>query len=251
MILVRPITPYIATLPYIINKRIPQQEIITRIDQGYPVAQTYGLGAPWTNDNHRHFKRGKICGENSPCLLPTQPYGELHYSVGPPYVVHKQDFLRIAESWTRLVPRVYEDYPYLLAEMYAYSMAAAHEKLPHLQVDHYMVSNVEAGGEGWPWVDQLTEVCLPPNEDGEYYPNLPIPTVVHFCQTFRAGDYAFTKRRVPKNIFSCEHELLKEPPMDLGKNVYFKKKEEVSIDLMSLPYLFIFLLLFFIIFFPH
>ena len=30
--------------------------------------------------------------------------------------------------------RVYEGYPYLLAEMYAYSMAAAHERLPHLQV---------------------------------------------------------------------------------------------------------------------
>ncbi len=40
-------------------------------------------------------------------------------------------------------PRVYEGYPYLLAEMYAYSMAAAHEKLPHLQLWNYMVSNVD------------------------------------------------------------------------------------------------------------
>jgi hypothetical protein len=45
---------------------------------------------------------------------------------------------------------VYEDYPYLLAEMYAYSMAAAHEQLPHLQVDNYMVSSSDAGGEAWP-----------------------------------------------------------------------------------------------------
>ncbi len=76
--------------------------------------------------------------------------------------------------------------------MYAYSMAAAHEKLPHLQVDHYMVSNVEAGGEGWPWVDELPEVCVPPEEDlvnnkVTYYPGLPVPSVVHFCQSFRAG----------------------------------------------------------------
>jgi hypothetical protein len=62
-------------------------------------------GAPWTNDNHKHFKRGKICGEGSPCLEPNMQYGELHYSVGPPYVVNKQDFIKIANSWTGLVPK--------------------------------------------------------------------------------------------------------------------------------------------------
>jgi hypothetical protein len=62
---------------------------------------------------------------------------------------------------------VYEDYPYLLAEMYAYSMAAAHEKLPHLQVDNYMVSSSDAGGEAWPHVDGLPQVCIPPDENGE------------------------------------------------------------------------------------
>lgn len=36
--------------------------------------------------------------------------------------------------------RVYERYPNLLAEMYAYSMAAAHENLPHFQLLNYMVS---------------------------------------------------------------------------------------------------------------
>jgi hypothetical protein len=115
--------------------------------------------------------------------------------------------------------------------MYAYSMAAAHEKLPHLQVDHYMVSNVDAGGEGWPWVDQLADVCVPPEEDIEknqvtYYPGLPIPTVVHFCQSFRAGEFGFFKRRVPKNIFSCEHDLLLEPPRDLAKANYIIKKDQ-------------------------
>lgn len=105
MVLIRPITPYIKSNPYIVNKHIPREEIMERIDEGRPVAQTYGLGAPWTNDNHRHFKRGKICGEGSPCLIPTMQYGEMHYSVGPPYVAHKQDFIRLSNSWTRLVPR--------------------------------------------------------------------------------------------------------------------------------------------------
>ena len=40
-----------------------------------------------------------------------------------------------------LAVRVYNNgYPFLLAEMYAYSMAAAHENLPHLQTEHHMVS---------------------------------------------------------------------------------------------------------------
>jgi hypothetical protein len=65
MIFLRPITPYIASKPYLINKRIPKVEIVERIVEGHPVAQTYGLGAPWTNDNHKHFKRGRICGEGA------------------------------------------------------------------------------------------------------------------------------------------------------------------------------------------
>jgi len=105
MILVRPITPTVRSAPYIIDKCIPDIEIVERIGEGFPAAQQYGLGAPWTIDNHKHFKRGKICGEGSPCLLPTTPYGEMHYSVGPPYVVHHNDFVKIAASWTRLVPR--------------------------------------------------------------------------------------------------------------------------------------------------
>ena len=47
-----------------------------------------------------------------------------------------------------MCPVVHAQYPYLLAEMYAYSMAAANLSVPHAQVHHLMVSNVEAGGEG-------------------------------------------------------------------------------------------------------
>ena len=78
--------------------------------------------------------------EGSPCLdVPNEAEGNKYYSLGPPYIFHREDGERIAESWTNFVPRVYEGYPYLLAEMYAYSMAAAHEKLPHLRMDQYMV----------------------------------------------------------------------------------------------------------------
>mmetsp|Transcript_21776 Transcript_21776/g.36417 ORF Transcript_21776/g.36417 Transcript_21776/m.36417 type:complete len:492 (+) Transcript_21776:72-1547(+) len=222
MVLVRPITTHIeGDMSVLVHPRLKKDgEVIDEISLGHPVAQTYGLGAPWTNDNHKKFNRGKICGEGSPCLQPNQRFGELHYSVGPPYIAHKADMLRIVRTWTTFVPRVYEGYPYLLAEMYAYSMAAAHEKLPHLQLDHYMVSNVDAGGEGWAHVDALPQVCRPPDENGIYYKGHPMPSVVHFCQGIRAGDFVFLKRRIPKNIFTCEHPLFTELPMNLGESTY-------------------------------
>lgn len=51
--------------------------------------------------------------------------------------------------------RVYEKYPELLAEMYAYSMAAAHQELPHLTLMNYMISNTDMDEEGWPFIDAL------------------------------------------------------------------------------------------------
>lgn len=65
---------------------------------------------------------------------------------------------------------MYEKYPSLLAEMYAYSMAAAHVELPHFTMHNLMVSNVHAGDEGWKWIDALGDnVCEPP-VNGVFYP---------------------------------------------------------------------------------
>ena len=61
-------------------------------------------------------------------------------SVGAPYIVERNDLMRLAKTWTNMVPKVYDKYPDLLAEMYAYATAAAHERLPHNTYLHYMVS---------------------------------------------------------------------------------------------------------------
>jgi hypothetical protein len=67
--------------------------------------------------------------------------------------------------------------------MYAYSMAAAHEQLPHLQVDNYMVSSSDAGGEAWPHIDQLPEVCVPPDEHGKaHFPPIDSVTIRYQSQ---------------------------------------------------------------------
>jgi len=54
-------------------------EIPERYTHGHPVAQLYGLGAPWTNDRGRNFNRTNICGSGSPCLGVTAQYGENHF----------------------------------------------------------------------------------------------------------------------------------------------------------------------------
>ena len=106
---------------------------------------------------------------------------------------------------------------FLKLKMYAYCMAAAHEELPHILLDHYMVSNTEISGEGWKWVDQLADQCQPPAaSNGKYFPNKPLPTFLHYCQFFRAGELGFQKRRVYKDIFSCEQSMLLEPQKNLS-----------------------------------
>jgi len=232
-VFLRPLTTKIAGESNLIITSVnAAKESFEKIIRGKPVAQQYGLGAPWANDHHVHFNRTKICGAHSPCLEPDQSFAARHYSVGPPYMVEKSDMLRLTKAWTSFVPVVYEGYPHLLAEMYAYSMGAAHERLPHLQVDHYMVSNTDAGGEGWQWVDLLEDVCAPP-QNGIYFPGKPLPTFAHHCQFYRAGEMGFQKRRIPHNIFSCESPLLLEPPVDLGFVDY--KVNDAKVDGLGSP----------------
>ena len=129
--------------------------------------------------------------------------------------------------------RVYEKYPSLLAEMYAYSMAAAHTELPHFTLHNLMVSNVHAGDEGWKWIDALgDDVCEPPM-DGVYYPGKLLPTVLHFCQFYRAGEVGFQKRRIKKDLFKCDQPMMMELPRDLGKINYKNRDGEVCVNVAT------------------
>lgn len=106
MIFVRPLTTKIRGEPNILHaKNLKESELWEKVEEGKPAAQLYGLGAPWTNDKHAKFNRHKICGEGSPCLEPKPAFGDAHYSVGPPYLVHRKDMEKIAETWTTFVPR--------------------------------------------------------------------------------------------------------------------------------------------------
>ena len=122
--------------------------------------------------------------------------------------------------------------------MYAYSMAGAHEKLPHFTMLHFMISNTHASEEGWAWIDALGyDVCQAsvlndkkPRDtytgisQRRFYPEKPLPTLLHMCQFFRAGELGFHKKRIQPDLFHCDSQMLVEPPSDLGR-VNYKNRD--------------------------
>eukprot|EP00614_Pseudopedinella_elastica_P019425 CAMPEP_0172653240 /NCGR_PEP_ID=MMETSP1068-20121228/243725_1 /TAXON_ID=35684 /ORGANISM="Pseudopedinella elastica, Strain CCMP716" /LENGTH=610 /DNA_ID=CAMNT_0013467669 /DNA_START=141 /DNA_END=1973 /DNA_ORIENTATION=- len=244
MLFLRPITGLFPASHYLTSSDWKKGEAWPRVERGKPAGQQYGLGSHW-----RSFNRKYICGVGSPCTTTTAQEAQKYFPVGPPYILHVLDLKALATEWVRMVPKIYEEYPQLLAEMYAYCMAAAHLNLRHFKVDHLMVSNVQAGGEGWPWVDSLVgskdwalvkagavalaRSTIPPLHGPAGTMTVSaarLPTVLHYCQNYRIGDWLFAKRRVPKgpstsakahaaslwpppqgSILSCAHPLLAEP----------------------------------------
>ena len=79
-----------------------------------------------------------------------------------------KDMLKIVSKWAEFVRPTYQQRPGLLAEMYAWCIAAAHVGLENFVLDQFMVSNVNAGGEGWRDVDDYEgSVCRDWGKDGK------------------------------------------------------------------------------------
>ena len=187
-----------------------------KVAPGAMFGQTYGLGSKWLN-----FK--SLAGPSSPAQDVDERNAQLLYQVGPPYIGVATDMYRVVNRWAELVRAVHKEKPQLLAEMYAYQLAAADQKLPHGVVDSMMISVVNGYGEAWDYIDALPneEVCrmgASPNPSAH-----PLPTLLHYCQHYGVANVLFSKKvTVPKNILSCQSSLLKEPPSDAmsSQNAY-------------------------------
>jgi len=81
------------------------------VTKGFPVGQQYGLGDHWLK-----FNRPYVCGAGSPCTTTTSDEAFKYFPVGPPYIAHRADLEAITVIWADFVPRIYEEYPHLLAE---------------------------------------------------------------------------------------------------------------------------------------
>jgi hypothetical protein len=180
-----------------------------KVEHGAPFSQQYGYGLQWLRktDARQVFK-----GEPTPVANMTRnEAADYYFAMGPPYIATGKDMHAIVGKWAEVVPRVYNDYPHLLAEMFGYNLAAAHLGLRHTVAHSFMVSDVWSGGEGWNLLDSVS------NEDMCHnFPKSQYPHVIHYCQRYYIGKYFIGKYRLRKDFISCEVPLLMRPPDDVA-----------------------------------
>lgn len=84
-------------------------------------------------------------------------------------------------------------------------------------IDSLMVSNVEASGEGWPWIDKLPiDRGCDPTVLTQKTPEYPLPTFLHYCQGYWLKEFKgvksnsgtipnaqYSKYQVPDEILQC------------------------------------------------
>jgi peptidyl serine alpha-galactosyltransferase len=217
MILLRPITGDFSNSKDVIFTQKNRNRTTFKVAHGSPFAQKYLLGYYWQEMN-----LDKITEDpNSAAKSVNKQDGLLFYQVGPPYIATMRDMYQIVLKWTTYAPRVYAQYPELLAEMYAYCIAAADLKLPHTLVESLMVSNIDASGEGWPMVDALETdgICQSSKHlvTGDQSTQAhSVPSVIHFCQRYFLAHWFFSKYQHSTNIFECNAPLFEEPPGSLN-----------------------------------
>mmetsp|Transcript_24054 Transcript_24054/g.34478 ORF Transcript_24054/g.34478 Transcript_24054/m.34478 type:complete len:511 (+) Transcript_24054:123-1655(+) len=205
---------------------VENEEWVTKVQHGKPFASKYGLGTDW-----RRFNLTEIAGTNSPSKQVDEKDAEYHYAVGPPYLATGRDMYAIAKKWADFAPRVHREFPYLLAEMYAFCIAAAHLNLPHKLVKSLMISSWDCDFEGWLFIDRLSgndacRLAQSPNHEEN-----PVPNVIHYCQTYHVGDWFFSKYKFASNFFSCECPLLETPPSTIGIINYVTKRNGTRVHI--------------------
>jgi len=178
-----------------------------RVEHGKPFAAMYGYADQWLTKTNAT----NVAGATSPIHNISLNEANDYYPAGPPYLATARDMHNIVLKWTEFLPKVLDVYPHLLAEMFAYSLAAAHMRLPHQLAKSFIVSEVTAYLEGWDLIDPVPakDVCYS-------VPQNMLPYTLHYCQQNQLGKWMMQKHKLPKNFLSCESPLLMEPPSDIA-----------------------------------
>ena len=225
------------------------------VTHGRPHAQEYGYGSGWIRAVQGHLE--EIVGRDSPALKVSLEDAEDYYPAGPPYVATAKDMYQIAIHWVKFLPKYHDYFQGMMCEMHSYSLAAAHLELPHKLARGFMVSDTDAHGENFDFVEKKmtkANVCMsPPNlvqsdsatpfnaedsatmTDRAYEQERGIairelPFVLHFCQRYALGRYFFSKYKLEEDAFdNCEGPLMIEPPRNVAEiydwNIFPNGKE--------------------------
>jgi len=213
-IFLRPLVVSQSGLDIISSTKVPVRELNSSVTRGHGVGQTYGIGHNWL----KHVTA--VCGQDSNAKHFSEEEADRYFQVGPPYILHLDDWKALAPLYTLFMKRMVKiTGPGILTDMYGYAMAAAHLNIIHTRLDHFMVSDTgsrDGGGEAWKWANpskwdpckgQLT------TEDGKQ-----MPTFLHLCQNIYLEEpnidesWMFHKGHVPPNILQCDLPILKTPP---------------------------------------
>ncbi|ETO06017.1 hypothetical protein RFI_31377 [Reticulomyxa filosa] len=213
------------------------------VREGKPVSQRYGIGVKWV---HWDTNMCPMNNRNTGCNY-ARRHGQNHYSVGPPYIMHVEDWLKLAPKWVEFSPESLrlEPPPSMLAEMYSFAIASAYYDLRHANL-FTMLSNPEVNEELWSHL--LNWDFL--EKDISIYEEKYRVHILHYCAlyfmggrvedegTIRLGGLMFGKQRLPRDfLFECEIPLLVELPLANANsfaNVYdflFDKDENPSLEL--------------------
>ena len=154
----------------------------------------------------------------------------------------------VAEAWRRMVPSVHAQYPKLLAEMFAMTMATANLTLGWSLVSHYMVSapGTASPTEAWAWVQDIavgpsgaSAVCA--GADATTLPfatrgrsRVALPTVLHYCQRYKLAEHAFLKRKIEHDFFKCGGSPM---PFDIKKILARLKQPPVTSETLRTAFM--------------
>jgi len=189
----------------------------TMVSHGKPIAQAYAYGSGWVTSLNGNLSY--VVGEDSPANDVSIPDAKKYYPAGPPYVATAKDMYKIAVHWVKFLPRLHVLFPKMMAEMHAYSISAAHLKLPHQLSKEFMVSEV-GGKEGFSFLKKISRG----NACNASFPEDNLPFVLHYCQRYSLGRWFFNKYKLREDIFDCDAPMLREPPLNLGEiydwNIY-------------------------------
>ena len=204
------------------------------VQHGSPLAQYYAFGGHWLKKVNLEHILGEDDGRNrsdSP-LYDVNRRDAYLYAAGPPYIATARDMYKIVSQWADFAPRVHDNYPELLAEMFAFCLAAVHVNLHPQTAAGLMISDphpFEMVEEGWYFLDRARRIIDPHLTDDEIWQRQysldMLPFVLHYCQPYAIGPWFISKRRLCMDLLSCEAPLLEEPPRDLLKYDYGQRPD--------------------------
>ncbi|CAK4663634.1 hypothetical protein LEN26_012632 [Aphanomyces euteiches] len=191
--------------------------ITDTVADGSALAQDWSIyyGGGWFNDDVKARKEAVCAGQ--PCINVTQQEGKEYYSsVGPPYIMTRNDALKFVGDYCNFTVRARQVVDDWMVEMYAYGLAAANHGIKHTPLSNLGPSMPRGQQQSWNF---LPEEMENPCSSGSLEVWIPdgAPVMIHYCQSFALAEndqdgYHFFKYQLPLNILACDSMLLALPP---------------------------------------